>query len=57
MFPRDAIQILLSQPVIIIDGSHNVEDQHPGAVVVLDIDHRDKIVALLRSLDAKLTYT
>lgn len=50
MSPIEAIEILKSQPVVVLDeqACRNAEDDEPMAVVVLDIAHRDAIVKVLQ---------
>lgn len=56
MTPQDAIEILLSQPVIVIDDDEvamNAEDTEPGALVVLEMEQRNEIVKLLERLKSQ----
>jgi len=55
--PQQAIEILRSEPVIVIDDESqrawNAEDSDPGAVVVLSLWQRNEIVKLLQSIESK----
>lgn len=53
MTPTDAIGILKSQPVVVLDeqACRNAEDDEPMAVVIIEVSHRDAIVRLLEAVD------
>jgi len=58
MNAEQAVEILKSQPVVLLDegACRNAEDDEPMAVVVLDVAHRDAIIALLQSKTSTSTF-